>query len=201
MKFYFHILLIIGLVSSCAVQKEHLDSKAYLSWYASEANPFIASTNEKNVVFDLHFLPSEVEASSLFINGEMNSKELKKELQASSKDASFKLTIQLPSEGIDIYHYNPSAKVNLSDRMRYFSFDFKNDISLVTKDLDTIPCSNILHERGMSNSPLGSFILDFNGISLNQFSQLIIKDKALVEKTVLIDLSTWNIKQLPKLTF
>lgn len=196
------LLLVVVLSSSgCIAMKIRLNAIEYQNWYSSDQNVFKASTIEENIVFSIQLIPAEFGASELLINKEITIKDAKAELKEYDGQSSFKLNIQLPSSGIDIYNYNPSSQINIGERMRYFSFDFKNNISLISKNGDTIPCSNLLHERGMSGSPVGVFLLDFNQVVTTGYSAMIINDKALIDKSIRIDLSNWNIDQLPKLTY
>lgn len=195
------LILLVLVTTSCSVSKTRLNSEEYLSWYASDQNTFAATVNEQNVDFTIQLIPIEADASRLISTKEMTPQEAKKELDNYANQTFFKLSIQLPNQGLDIYNFNETSQVKISDRMRYFSFDFKKDIALITKQGDTMQCTNLLHERGISGSTISTFLIDFNGVSINEISTLIIEEKALVEKSIQLDLSHWNTRKLPKLTF
>ncbi len=71
------------------------------------------------------------------------------------------LRIELLNTSADILKYGLHRPEEHQQRLSYYLFGFKNDVSLISRG-DTIPCYDLLFERTYMDLPYMNFILTFN---------------------------------------
>jgi hypothetical protein len=175
-----------------------MDPQEYVSWHASGKYPFRDTVTQKDIVYTLERVPEELWLARNIQSRKITAAEAK-EAYGSDPDAptSYQLTVHLPTQGQDVLSYNRHSSETNSERMSYFSFGMKNDLFLLDASGDTIPCSGFLYERGMSNHPRATFLVDFN--ETKDLRKLCLRDRYLSEELVVFDLTGFSAKA-PKLT-
>jgi hypothetical protein len=179
--------------------KKSLDSEQYLDWYRSANNVFYAKAEQEQVSYEVRLLTTDYEIANEQMDQVKSSKELKKLQKASKEQLTILMKVSIPWDGNDIFSYNPSSAILPENRMNYFAFAMKQDIRLLTNNLDTINCSQLLFEKGLNQSTSGTFVLDFDNISTKNVSALLIHDRALSGGKFVLSLKKWNKTKLPKL--
>jgi len=199
------ILLSCVVFTACGLMKQSsgkpLGPQDYLKWYTSADYPYRDTVVENGITYILERLPAEVEIARNLQSGRITAEEAKESYasQRDEKNLTYQLIVQLPGVGKDIYNYNVKEGESSSDRASYFAFGMKKDLLLLTGPVDTIDCSGLITERGLSNFPRSKFSMDFGGADFEQATQLLFKDRYLSEKLISFDLKPFQ-KKVPKLT-
>lgn len=198
MRIVIYIAILISMMS-CMTFNKSLNSEQYLDWYRSANNPFYAKVEQEQVSYEVRLLTTDFEIANEQLDQVKSSKELKDLQKASKEQLTILMKVSIPWDGNDIFSYNPSSAISPENRMNYFAFAMKQDIRLLTNNLDTINCSQLLFEKGLNQSTSGTFVLDFDNISTKNVSALLIHDRALSGGKIVLSLQKWNKTKLPKL--
>ena len=196
MKALFHIVFLLlasQLFNGCASSSK-LSPEAYVSWYRSADYPFRDTVVEQDITYLLELVPAEAEIARNLRSNRITEAEAVEAVSAlkDNRILTFKLTIALPAAGKDIFSYNRTEGENSSDRAGYFAFGMKQDLGIVTESADTILCTGLLAERGISNFPCSSFLLDFLITAGSELTELRFKDRYLSEDYIVFDLQRFN---------
>jgi hypothetical protein len=193
-------LLTLAVVGCSALRSgpKQMDPQEYVSWYTSEKYPFRDTVTHKDIVYTLERIPEELWLARNLQSRKITAEDAQ-EAYGSDPDAlvSYQLTVHLPTPGKDVLSYNKRSSETSNERMSYFAFGMKNDLFLLDASGDTIQCSGFLYERGISNHPRATFMLDFN--EPKDLRKLCLRDRYLSEELVVFDIAGFSAKA-PKLT-
>ena len=195
MRLFITTYLLILIVSACGSTKK-MDVDQYLSWYNSSENPLIIQDTVTNdfAVYLKQFTP-QFNAANCIKTECLPKDTVKMILKESPSTLDFQVKFILPEK--NMFNYNFSGEIHASDRLSYYSFDFKNDIKLITTGLDTIDCSSILYERGLPGSPMGLFEFSFPYVAAKKIKEIKIKNSALSNEATVFKMN--NTADLPTL--
>lgn len=199
-----YIVFGVYLLLSCSIMQHRssLSAKEYADLFQSSGYALRDTINESSVVFVLTGITKEIECTRWLVNQTYSKEDIKRYYDTTAATMSYELFVQLPVSGTDIYNYNTKSSVALADRSAYFSFGFKKNIRLVTTQNDTLPCSFMLNERGISHSPYAKFLIEFTSDKHKIVpKEVIIQEAALTGKQLVFNIEKFQHSQLPTLRF
>ena len=196
MKFFSKIALIIFILQGCGTSNR-MSPIEYLSWYDSPNNllQFTDSVRHDFTV-SLKELSPEFMASNCIKFDCLPKDSIRKILNEKQTSIEYQLKYILPEK--NMFTYNYQSEIHGSQRMQYYSFDFKDDIRLITVNNDTVKCTYLLFERGLPDSPYGIFEFSFPFIENKKISKIEISNRALSTDTTVFNIDHRH-TNLPKL--
>ena len=190
---------ILSLLSACAGSKM-LTPSEYLTWCAKENQVFTVSDTLQQVSFSYKYISNEEDAANCLKTNCLSEEEVKQELLKNKANQQFLLRIQVFKPGKDVFDYSAN-KNNFpsNERQKYFAFDMKNDVKMISKMGDTIPCSLWFYEPSMAGSGIATISLAFKPITQNEMQSILIYDRVFTGEYSTINLSNLPFSNYPQL--
>lgn len=196
------LLLIITSCGLLSKAPKPVTVQDYIRLFNSSDYALRDTVVQSDVRFMITGITKEADCARMVLTDNQEPETVKNYYDTARSEMSYEMKILLPSVGKDIYSYNPKSAVPVSKRTEYFAFLFKNNVTMITQKNDTLECSYLLHERGMSGSPVANFIMEFVPLSKgDKPARILIKDDALTGETITFDIARFNTAALPKLRF
>ncbi len=154
-------------LSACGSLKEgkrmpqKMAAPEYLSWYGSAAYPFRDTVEQDGITYICALVPREVEIARQLESGLMSKEDAASIQQEAYEMLQFQLQIMVPQAGTDVLHYKLKQREDVSSRTSYFSFGIKKDLRIKYKGTDTLDCSSLHFEKGISNLPVSRIMAYF----------------------------------------
>ncbi|TNF48834.1 MAG: hypothetical protein EP305_04485 [Bacteroidetes bacterium] len=178
--------------------------------YGVEPSNYITSINEKNEVFqkdvwsgDVHYMigyiPKELQVIQAMKRGTISEIEAQKWLKGKEKEVTLLFQIEIPVNGRQEFLTFEKDSTTYEERVKYFSFGFKNDIHIVENNLTEIGIVDYHFERDFGLSPKGTISISFNLSNQVKTLQFKFDDKVYGNGVISVDFDIKEIKKLPKL--
>jgi len=192
-------IFILSFLSACAGSKM-LTPSEYLNWCAKESLTYTVSDSLQEVSFSFKYVSNEEDAANCLKTACLSEEEIKQELANNKSNQQFLLRIQVFKPGKDVFDYSAN-KNNFpsNERQKYFAFDMKNDVKLISKMGDTIPCSLWFYEPSMAGSGVANISIGFKPITQNEMKSIIIFDRVFTGEYSTISLLNIPFNNYPQL--
>lgn len=186
-------------LASFLVSDNGVTPEKYLEIYQKGKTKFEQRHLTDEIHYALKYIPQELKLINLEKKGAMN-QELFDEFKKDDKNYhEFLMQLSIPSFGDEFLKFKLDEGMTYEERLKYYSFEMKNDIKLVVDKQDTLPCTTYIFERNFGASPNASFTLGFElPRSYDQFT-ILLNDKAFGNNDLTFDYLRKDIKLLPTL--
>ena len=172
-KTLFGITLIFFLASCSGV--DTLDGKSYLSWVKNPKNGLRIQKELSGIIYSAQFKPYE-----FIVLNEEKEHSLPKDILNKRKkelDGMIYYNFRISSnQSSDVLNFGLSEKSDYINRLNYLSYDFQNNIQLVT-DKDSVNCGLYHFVQGHGIVPYVDMVLGFPIDDQNTDQTLVIDDK------------------------
>jgi hypothetical protein len=192
-------ILSLFFLTACAGSKM-LSPSEYLDWCAKESLNYTVSDTLQQVSFSLKYISNEQDAANCLKTACMSEEEIKSELLKNKTNQQFLLRIQVFKPGRDVFDYSGNKNNFPSNqRQKYFAFDMKNDVKMISKMGDTITCTYWFYEPSMAGSGIANVSIGFKPIAQNEMQSLLIFDRVFTGEYSTINLSKLPYNNFPQL--
>ena len=194
-KIAIFICLISVFISGC---NRALDKKDYIAWVRDYDNGLHKKVEFQEVIVDVQYKPIDLLLLTENVALASDSSQMNKKNDFEGM-TYFTVKIRHKSNK-DIFKYNLSSESEYYNRLYYFSFGFKDEITLKVGD-QTFPCVAYHFEKSYSMSPDKTFLLGFETDKLadDKNLTLVINDKAFSNHVFEITYTIKELKSIPKL--
>lgn len=175
-----------------------LNKKDYIVWIRDYENGLHRKVTSHNMIFDVQYKPIDyiisLENLSQFKDFSLNSR--RKDL-----GGMIYFTLKISNnKAKDIFKDNLHSDQEYYERLYYYSFQFKNDLSLNIKG-KKIPCTAFHFEKSYNMTPDKTFLLGFEKDEIINSGdiKLIINDIVFSQKVIEISYSETELRSIPKL--
>ncbi len=192
-------LLIVMFTWGCSGIKK-LEASEYLKWCAKETSSFTVSDTIQEVCYSIKHISSEEDAANCLRTSCLSVEEIKAELLRNKSSQQFSMRIRVLKTGKDIFDYTTS-KNNFpsSDRQKYFAFEMKKDVKMITKMGDTLDCSFWSYEPSMAGSGIATILFGFQAIDQENVKSICINDRVFTGEKMDISLLSIPFTSYPTL--
>lgn len=176
MRFSLFSFIGIMLVTSCGGAKL-MEANEYLNWCNKEKSSFTVSDSVDQVVYQFTYVSNEEDAANCLLSSCLTDEEINNELKSKQLNQQFKLRIRVLKPGMDLFTYSKTNYVSpVENRQKYFAFEMKKDIHLITKMGDTVDCNYWFYEPSVAGSGFANIECSFQPISRKEMKSIVIND-------------------------
>lgn len=201
------ILVTLGAIAAFVIffaggSEMELDPVAYVNWMEEEQNGLKQSKSMDAIDFEVQLKTKEyVLLKEVNIDPRTHRDDFEKEKKTVGDMQYFTLKIKTP-EGVDPLKYKLGDKNEYFARIKYYSFDIQDDISLVD-GRDTLWCALMHFERTFGVAPEITCLLGFppskQGETEVRDKTIIYYDRVFNSGNLFFGFSKQDILQVPKL--
>lgn len=201
-RFSIHILITIllgCLLSSIQHSKGRVEPDVYLKEYQENRENFIRRKTIDNVRYSVQVVPNALKLIHLDKRGVVTSENISEFNQETENTLEFLFQIDLLDYREEFLTYPLDNSMNYTERLEYFSFNMKDDISILLDGKYTLKCQDYVFERNFGSSPKASITIGFNLPKKYKTLKLIISDKVFNNDNIQFEFSSNQLNILPKL--
>jgi hypothetical protein len=188
MKVKIHIIALCALIFFSVLTlsfsfKKKMDIEGYLQWYNENKSDFKQVQLAGDLTYTLFLIPKEMDLIRQYRAGQISLEILNKLNRQKKQNLAFRLEISCPQKGTkDFVTEIPSDTYSYDNRVKYYAFDFKNDIKFKRENSDTMQPQNYIFERGNGLVPYSICLIDFPVNLSKEKINLFIENKTLAHK-------------------
>jgi hypothetical protein len=190
------LLLYSGIVSFIKppkkVNKEHL-----MQFYRTNISAYEKTENQGNLLTKVRFIPKDFTTLMLLNEDEQAAINFQKEAQTA---LSFLVQLETPSIGNKEFLNLKTDTLNFEERIYYYSFNFRNDISYQIDNGQILSISDFHFERLFNISTYGNFNISIPTPNKRaKWLKIIIRDKIYDFGHTTFEFDLKKIKEFPRL--
>lgn len=176
-----------------------LPADNYSGWMEENSSELSKSYSNDKLEFILNFIPSDY-AAYLTLQGEKPTQEYWDTLKNNYDSISiFKLQIKSLNSNEEFYKTDKPDASLYEDRVKYYSFEFQQNIFAVLDNSDTINCNMFHYERSYGVSPYSTFMIGFEKFNPEKDVKIIIREKYFTNKNIEFKYSKKELSNVPQL--
>ena len=189
--------LLLSIVFFACTNKQELDGKAYLSWVKNPENGLKVEKEISGINYTAQYKPydyivlneeKELDLATTLV------KERKKKL-AGMVYYNFRIST---TNQTDVLAKGASDKSMYMQRSNYLSYDFQNDITLIT-ETDSINCGLYHFVQGYGVVPYVDMVVGFPVDQVNKDQTLVINDQVFGNGIIKFHINKKDINNIPQL--
>lgn len=176
-----------------------VDPAVYLEEYQLQSGEFKKEVSDNSVIYTVSYIPKEIQVIQAVRNKSVTNSEAQQWLNNKDNEVSFIFQIEIPSIGKQEFLKMESDSIPYEQRLKYFSFNFKNDMSLLVNGSEKIAFNNFHFERDFGMSPKGTFTVSAILPKSTKRIEFVFHDKIYGSKEHSIEFDFKKMKSLPQL--
>lgn len=176
-----------------------VDPEEYIEVYQSKSAEFKKEVSDNSVVYTVSYIPKELQVIQAIRNKSVTNSEAQEWLSKKDNEVSFIFQIEIPSNGKQEFLKMESDSVPYEQRLKYYSFNFKNDISLLVNGSKKIAINNYHFERDFGMSTKGTFTVSAEIPKNTKRITFVFNDKIYGSMVHSIEFDFNTMKSLPQL--
>lgn len=190
------VFLMVIFLGACSTTEKLMPS-SYMDYVTNPSHNMRFTIDHNEVVYSLQYIPYDFDRAKCIREKCMPIDSIRKMSSEDFSTTTFMLRMEVSKGDLFVNSYN--GTLPKEKRLEYFSFGAKDDIGLITVHKDTLRCSHLMFERGMANSPIGTFYIDFPMIKMVDIEGFLWFNRAYSQDPIMINLEKIQQAQLPKL--
>jgi hypothetical protein len=176
-----------------------VDPATYLEMYKNLNSSIHKKLNSGKIEYSVSYITKEIQIIQAYNRGIITEQEAQKWLNDKVNEIALHFQIEVPSNGNQEFLKYESDSSSYEERVKYFSFGFKSDLTLVIDQNDTININDYHFERNFGISPKGTIIMSAKVPKNCKSLELIFNDKIYGKHEQSIEFDLKDINSLPKL--
>ena len=194
------LINLLFLTFSClliSVSMKKVAPQQFIESYKKNTSLIKDNTSRNGVSYSIKYIPKELRIIQLHKKGLISLLEAEKQLKEDKEFYDFILEININST--KNFLQNESDTLSFTERTKYFSFEFENDINVRIGDHDMININNYIFERNFSLSPKGIILFSIPKKEKENYFTIVLFDKVYGQEELNFRFNIKDIKSLPKL--
>ena len=197
MKKYLKYCLISLVLCSCA-KSEEMDGREYLSWVNNTDNGLKLTKELRGITYSVQYKPYDF----IILKEEKKYNVSKSSLEYRTKELDGMVYYDIRISTLDktdvLAKGIQQDKSLYIQRVNYFSYDFQNNISLIT-ETDSVTCGLYHFVQGYGITPYVDMVVGFPVQKINESQTLVIDDQVFGNGIIKFFIDKQNIKNIPHL--
>lgn len=199
---YRHIIFISAIVFiTCGFiyESKGVDPKSYIEAYQSKNSILHKQLISGPIEYTVSFMTKEIQVIQAFKRGTITNEEAQVWLNKKDNEISLLFQIEIPTNGNQEFLKFETDSSTYDERVKYFSFGFKNDLALLVDGKDTIKITDYHFERNFGISPKGTITMSTVLPKKSKKLEIIFNDRIYGKGHKSIEFDLKEISSLPKL--
>lgn len=148
------LLLLFGGIVSFIKPPKKVNKEHFIQFYRTNISAYEKTENQGDLLTKVRFIPTDFTTLKLLNEDEQAAIDFQKEAQTA---LSFLVQLEAPSIGNKEFLNLKNDSLSFEERVSYFSFNFRNDISYQIDNGQILNIADFHFERLFNISPYGNF--------------------------------------------